>query len=293
MHLKLETKLTMQKENKLNFVAAFAKGVGQVMLQENVWTGLLFLAGIFCGSVNMGIAAVLAVVVGTCTAKILHYDAAEVKAGLYGFSATLVGVALACMFESGLVLWISIVLGSALAAIIQHFFIIKKIPAFTFPFIVVTWILLFLFAQFPHLVVSQSGGSHTGDEPILVVLARGYGQVIFQDSLWAGILFFIGVLICNPIAAVYGVVGAAISAILAYALRVPLTDIYLGLMSYNAVLCAITFAGKNWKDAGLALMAVVLSVFILRFMQGFNLPALTFPFVLASWITLSFKMLRS
>lgn len=293
MHLELETKLTMQKENKLNLLAALAKGVGQVMLQENVWTGLLFLAGIFCGSVNMGIAAVLAVIVGTCTAKILHYDTAEIKAGLYGFSATLVGVALACMFQSGLVLWISILLGSALAAIIQHFFIVRKIPAFTFPFIVVTWILLFLFAQFPHLVVPQSGGSLAGDEPVFVVLARGYGQVIFQDSLWAGILFFIGVLICNPIAAVYGLVGAAISATLAYLLREPLPNIYLGLMSFNAVLCAITFAGKNWKDAGLALMAVVLSLLISMMMRGLHLPVLTFPFVLASWMTLSLKMLRS
>jgi len=283
----------MQKENKLNLLAAFAKGIGQVMLQENVWTGLLFLAGIFCGSVNMGIAAVLAVVVGTCTAKILHYDETEIKAGLYGFSATLVGVALACIFQSGLVLWISILIGSALAAIVQHFFIIRKIPAFTFPFIVVTWVLLLLFALFPHLVVPQSGGSLTGDEPIFVVLARGYGQVIFQDSLWAGILFFIGVLICNPIAAVYGLVGVAISATLAYVLRVPLSNIYLGLMSYNAVLCAITFAGKSGKDARLALMAVLLSVFILMIMQGLHLPALTFPFVLASWITLSFKLLRS
>src|SRR6478736_2521344 len=130
--------------NKTTVFTPYLKGVGQIMLQNNQWTGLLFLAGIFYDSIIMGVAAVLAVVTGTLTAKILKYDSDEINMGLYGFSATLVGVALTFYFKATPAIWITIVIGSALATIIQHFFIAKKIPVFTFPFIVITWICLYL-----------------------------------------------------------------------------------------------------------------------------------------------------
>jgi urea transporter len=283
--------ITMQKQTYLATTNPFFKGIGQIMLQENTWTGLFFLAGIFCGSFTMGMAAVFAVLTGTVTAKILKYNKEEINSGLYGFSAGLVGVALACMFSSTLIIWLAIFVGSVLAAVIQHFFIARQIPAFTFPFILVTWVLLFLFAQFPGLGAQQVTGGYLSVNNNFTALARGFGQVIFQDNIWSGLLFFIGVLICSPVAAIYGLVAAGISALMAYSLGVPVADIYLGLLGYNAVLCAITFAGKRSEDAILALVSVVLSVLITIQMRKMNLPALTFPFVLASWITLMLKQM--
>lgn len=54
------------------------KGLGQIMLQENAVTGLLFLIGIFYGSFIMGTAALLAVVCGTTTALLLKYEKSEI-----------------------------------------------------------------------------------------------------------------------------------------------------------------------------------------------------------------------
>ena len=79
---------------KFPFVIILLRGLGQIMLQENAATGVLFLIGIFYGSTTMGIAAILSVCCGTLTAKILGYDKSEIEKGLYGFSAALVGVAL-------------------------------------------------------------------------------------------------------------------------------------------------------------------------------------------------------
>src|SRR5436190_21388459 len=125
--------------NKTTVLTPYLKGVGQIMLQNNQWTGILFLAGIFYDSIVMGLAAILAVVVGTVTAKVLKYDQDEINMGLYGFSATLVGVALMFHFQetsiSAPIVWGTVVVGAALATIIQHFFISRKIPAFTLPFI--------------------------------------------------------------------------------------------------------------------------------------------------------------
>jgi urea transporter len=75
-------------------------------------------------------------------------------------------------------------------------------------------------------------------------------------------------------------------------LKEPTNDIYMGLLSYNAVLSAITFAGKKREDFIMGLIAVILSVFIMIQMRYLNLPALTFPFVLATWLTMIIKMVK-
>ncbi|MES2419279.1 MAG: urea transporter [Bacteroidota bacterium] len=270
----------------------FLKGIGQIMLQDNIWTGLFFLAGIFCGSSTMGLAAILAVVTGTYTAKLLKYPSDEINSGLYGFSATLVGVALIIYFQPTITIWLAIVIGSILATMIQHFFIVKKIPAYTFPFILVTWLCLFITYKLPFLTEPPALTSDLLVNHQLSTLPLAFGQVIFQNSIWSGILFFAGVLINRPIAAIYALVAAALSGFIAYSLGEPTKDIYLGLLSYNAVLCAITFAGKKIEDFVLALIAVVLAVIIMSLMRSMNLPALTFPFVLASWIVILLKKIK-
>ncbi|GAB1462232.1 hypothetical protein MASR2M52_02080 [Pedobacter sp.] len=111
------------------------KGLGQIMLQENAITGLLFLIGIFYGSFTMGAAALLAVVSGTTTALLLKYEKSEIDKGLYGFSAALVGVAAMLFLKQVLISWIIIIIGSALATVLQNLLIKRKIPAFTLPFV--------------------------------------------------------------------------------------------------------------------------------------------------------------
>lgn len=271
---------------------SFFKGIGQIMLQDNIWTGLLFLAGIFYGSFMMGIAAIFAVVTGTYTAKLLKYNADEINSGLYGFSAALVGVGLIVFFRPTVMIWCAIIVGSILATIIQHLFIVKKIPAFTFPFILVTWLFLLIAHYFPFLIEPSSLVGNITVNSKFSTLPLAFGQIIFQGSIWSGLLFFAGVLVSRPIAAIYALIAAALCGLIAYCLGEPSTDIYLGLLSYNAVLCAITFAGKKLEDFIMALIAAVLSVLIMIQMRNMNLPALTFPFVLASWLVIIIKMMK-
>lgn len=279
----------MKKQNSLGFITSFLKGIGQIMLQNSFWTGLFFLLGICCGSLMMGLAAGVAVITGTLTAMMLNYPKDEINNGLYGFSAALVGVALICFFQPTIVIWLAILIGSALATIIQHFFMTKKIPAFTFPFILVTWLFLVIVHYYPSLVRLQPGSTNTYANDYLTLFSHGFGQVIFQDNIWAGILFIIGIFISRPIAAIYAILSIALSGMIAYQLKEPINDIYMGLLSYNAVLCAITFAGKKREDFIMGLIAVVLSVLIMIQIRYLNLPALTFPFVLATWLSLNIK----
>lgn len=266
------------------------KGVGQIMLQNNAWTGLFFLAGICCGSWQMGIATIIAAITGTITAKLLKFPDAEIEMGWYGFNAALVGVAFIYFFQPSLLLWIALLTGSALSSVIHHFLIKRKFPSYTFPFIVVTWIFMAIASQFPDVFQQQTGTTAAAANDYLTLFTYSFGQVIFQENWCAGLFFIIGVLISRPIAAMYAIAGIAISAIIAFGMKEPVPDIFQGLLSYNAVLCAIAFAGNKKEDFLLGLISVVLSVIIMMLMRQMNLPALTFPFVAATWLTLLIKL---
>lgn len=275
---------------KINFyIKTILASIGQIMLQENPWTGLLFLIGIFYGSPVMGIAAILSASVGIVTAQLLKYDKTEIEQGFYGFSATLVGVALTFSFKPEPIIWLTIIIGSALAAILQHAFIRRKIPAFTLPFIIVTWICLYVFHNIDVIGAPVIPAESLANEDGLTTVAHGFGEVIFQGSIIAGILFILAVFISSPIAALYAIAAGLISACLSYQFAEPDVDIHMGLFSFNAVLCAITFSGIRVRDGIYVLFSIIFSTLIDVYMLKMGCSVLTFPFVAASWITLFVK----
>ena len=62
------------------------RGVGQVMLQDNPITGLLFPVGIFLNSDEYGLTALLGLLVATLAAYLLRADRTLIGNGLFGFS---------------------------------------------------------------------------------------------------------------------------------------------------------------------------------------------------------------
>lgn len=255
------------------------KGLGQIMLQENPVTGSLFLVGIFYASL----------ISGTVTAFLLKYDKAEINKGLYGFSAALVGVAIMLFLRPVFISWIILIIGSALATVIQHFFMKRKIPVFTLPFVLITWLILFFTNHYCTGLLSETSITTASSINYFSVGFNGFGQVIFQNNLISGVLFFTAVFISSPISALYGFIGAVLSAFIAFSISTPVADISIGLFSFNAVLCAIVFTGNQIKDSIWALIAILLSLVISLLMLKFNFTQLTFPFVLASCITLFIK----
>lgn len=273
-------------EQRFPFVIVLLKGLGQIMLQECAYTGLFFLAGIFYGSVTMGLGALLAVICGTLTAQLLGYDKTATDQGIYGFSAALVGVALTFYFDATVVVWLAVVVGSAMATILQHWFSVKKIPAFTFPFIVVTWIIMYVFQHVYPVAPSVFLSAPSNIENGFAFGLLGYGQVIFQGSVFAGAAFFIGVFVSSPLRGLYGLVASVIAGILAAAYGVPAEAIAMGLFGYNAVLCAIVFAGDKIKDGIWVLTAIVLSLVVSVVFSANEITPLTFPFVAGTWVAL-------
>lgn len=278
---------------KLPFLDNILKGIGQIMLQENRWTGLLFLIGIFMGSWQCGVAVLLSTAAGTFTAMKLKYSQSEINAGLYGFSAALVGVALAFLFETTVLIWALIIVGGALAAVIQHFFIQKRIPVFTFPFIVITWIFVFVLHHFTHIPPSAMLSAEVipSEYDDFLTCTNGFGEVIFQGGIISGIIFFLAVFISSPIAALYGLAASILGAGLSQVNGEPIKEIHMGLFGFNAVLSAIVFSGVKKTDGLWVLIAVLLTIIIDDLLiDNHCLDAVggvfTFPFVAGTWITL-------
>jgi urea transporter len=189
-----------------------------------------------------------------------------------------------------LVIWLAIIIGSALAAIVQQWFITKKISVFTLPFIIVTWFLMYLFRNVYLLRPAVSLNTVMTLSQDFGYALRGFGQVIFQGSLFAGIVFFIGVFINSPIRALYGLTAAVVTGVLSAVLySVPSDGIAMGLFSYNAVLCAIVFAGNRITDGVWTFIAVALSIVITFVMNIYELTPLTFPFVVATCFVLALR----
>lgn len=272
-----------------SFTTITLKGLSQIMLQENPLTGALFLLGIFYGSFTMGAAAFLATVCGTATAMLFKFDKSEIDKGLYGFSPALVGVATMTFLNPVMLSWVIAITGSISAAVLQHFFIKRKIPVFTLPFVLLTWTILLLASNYFTGILKELSVAASSAYDSFSFGLKGYGQVIFQDSLVSGLLFLIAVFISSPISALYGLAGAVLSAVIAFKFSAPVHDINIGLYSFNAVLCAIVFASNQVKEGVWVLIAVILSLAITFLMLGNHIIQLTFPFVLASCVTLLLK----
>ncbi len=284
---------------KLKFANQVLKGIGQIMFQENVLTGGLFLVGLFIAGWQLGLACLLASITATTFARLCNYADDDIHAGLYGFSPALVGVGLLFFFKSTLLIWMLVVIGSVLAAWIQHFFIVRKIPAYTFPFILVAWIFIFLLKNFTSVPASEfitaemeMIGSH-----MIFSGFRGFGQVLFQAGLISGLLFFIGVFIESPRAATYALLASGLGASLSYFLGQEPNAILMGLFGFNAVLTTIALNGQTLKALLWIVVGVLITVVLDNFFVYTDVLApvggkLTFPFVAGTWISLLLKKIR-
>jgi urea transporter len=159
------------------------------------------------------------------------------------------------------------------------------LPAFTFPFVALSWLLLWLA---PALQLELAQALPSNAQPLdwragLIAMARGLSQVIFLDQPLAGVCLLLGVLLADRRAACWAVLGSAGGLALALHQGLPQHSALTGLYGYNAALAAIALSQvhrRPWLPAfGIALALVLQPGF-----SALGLPALTMPFILASWL---------
>ena len=295
------------------FVKWNFRGIAQIMFQKNTTTGLIFFIGIVYCSWHMAIGLLVGTITGTALGYLLDSknDTKGLKKGMYGFNAALIGIII--IFQYGLS-WTSLgwVIGSAaVATLMMHFALLKEIRIFTFPFVFLSWIVIYLInsqALLPlisHPTVDENllqqpitemferflvfiGMSYQDErlDDVLIFATHGFGQVMFQASFLASLRFLMGVYVNKPVAALYGMFASILAITISRMIEGPDVVIGTGMVSFNAVLCAIAFSGTRHRDGLLVIFSTILTVLIDSLLNKFEIPAYTFPFVLTMWILL-------
>ena len=270
------------------FIQTIFRGIGQVMFQNNIYSGILFLFGIFYNSWLLGLAAIFGTIVSTSTAYFLRYPKEDIQNGLYGFNGTLTGIAILLLFEINLATVLAFIIGSVLSTVLMH--LLKKfISPFTAPFVIATWFvtyLLLLVFQFP-LLTKSAPTVNTFD--ILTASINSFGQVMFQENVITGLFFILAIVINNKLMAIYAIYAAILGSLAGWLFLESIATVNAGLMGYNAILCAIALTGKGWNDFLWITFAILLSTLLNIGLAMMEIITLTAPFVLATWILLKLK----
>jgi len=139
-----------------NLANAVFRGVGEVFLQDNLWTGVVFVVAILVNSRVCSGFALLGSALGGLTALVLGGDGVTIYHGLYGFNAVLTGIALggrpdglACPRGFLGLNWCSTIyasIGAIFSAIVFAAIAVALspigMPALTAPFVLTTWMFL-------------------------------------------------------------------------------------------------------------------------------------------------------
>lgn len=270
-----------------HFLLSLFRGIGQVMLQNNVLTGLVFLIGVFYASWLMGIGALIGTLAGTLTAWILRYKEEDIREGYYGFNGTLVGIALLFFFKPTVLLFVLLVLAVIFSTLVMNYMHERKLSPYTFPFVLTAWIFVFLINWLNLAAPTIQDTLNFTQINLLSGISLGFSQVMLQASIVTGILFFIAILINSRISVIYALIGSVVGFLTGWLLFPSLLNLTnIGIFGFNGVLCGIAFAEKKWNSFLLGVIAISLSVGIIYGFISFGLTALTAPFVFATWIIL-------
>lgn len=261
-------------------------GLGQIMFQDSPWTGAFFLTGIAIASPLMATGAAIAVLVGTLVAYLLRYDRSEIRDGLYGFNAGLVGIALLFNYEAHALNFLLIIVGAAISTLVTREMRRRvPFPTYTTPFIVTTWVAMFVAQRLEIPAVVHPSAPETMD--VSEAIVKGISEVMFQANMVTGMLFLVGILLNSWTAALVAVAGSLVGMLVGVSHHDPVGNLALGIYGYNASLAAMAMTLYR-RSLLLPIAAAFISVPITEhFSATTGLAPLTAPFVLASWLTIA------
>ena len=261
------------------------------MLQENAITGLFFIIGIGLNSPIMLLGACIATLSGIILAKRLKYDVDEIEKGLYGYNAALVGCAIFFFMKPTLLSFALLIITGMFSTLIMHLMLkkVRRVLAFTAPFIISIWLVLIILKLINvELFTSPTAipfvANLSGD---IYGLMRGIAQVMFQDHWLSGLLFICGLLFSSPKITAWVIAASALSMLSARIFGFSEELIILGIYSFNATLVVIALKVLYIRRVWPIIVAVMITVLLT---QGFKLaevPALTAPFVITSWLIIA------
>ncbi|MFF4949734.1 urea transporter [Streptomyces chattanoogensis] len=134
----------------------FFANISQVGLSAHWYVGAIMLVGLFVGGIRHGLAAVAGSAAAVLLSWALGAPPAGVAAGVYGYNAVLVAVAMGSLFLAGTVpnalyTLVAVAVTTVLTAALNAYFAPFGGRTLSWPFVVTTWLFLAAAASFPRI----------------------------------------------------------------------------------------------------------------------------------------------
>ncbi|WP_322081441.1 urea transporter [Burkholderia sp. BCC1972] len=260
------------------------RGIGQIVLQANAFTGALLLAALALTDLRLASAALVGSAAASMTAVLTGAERRDVEQGLHGFNGALAAL-IAVLFAPHQLAAVALVpLVSIGAALVQRAMRgplarWRQCP-YSSPCLAVTTLWL------PFVAPQHASGSTAGAAPTLAstadALLSGVAQTTFAQGAWAGILIVAGLAVASRRAAAFALGGAIVSTVLLVALGANGAWLADGLLGFNGALAALALMPRGPRAA---LAAAALAALIQWLAMRADVPVFTAPFALASWAT--------
>ncbi|MDX1725371.1 MAG: urea transporter [Pseudomonas sp.] len=282
--------LPLPNRHALRGFRALLNGFSQIFLQAHPGCGLLVLLAIAMGAPELLGGALLGGLSSTLTAQRRGYARTDIALGLYGYNGILLGMLISLQFAWSALLPLLIMVSAGLSSLwlapwMQRMRERQWLPAFTLPFVVLSWLLLWLS---PALQLELTLATPGQAQPLdwwagLIAMARGLGQVIFLDQPLAGVCLLLGLLLADRRAACWALLGSTGGLALALYQGLPQHSALTGLYGYNAALAAIALSQVH-RRPWLPALGIALALLLQPGFSALGLPALTMPFILSCWL---------
>ncbi|QQK00251.1 urea transporter [Burkholderia ambifaria] len=261
------------------------RSIGQIVLQANAFTGAMLVAALALTDLRLACAALVGAAAANVTAVLTGAERRAVEQGLHGFNGALAAL-VAVVFAPAPLALVFAPLAAIGAALVQR---AMRAPLakwrqcpYSSPCLAATALWL------PFVAMQHASGAATDAAPTLssvaAALLSGVAQTAFAQGAWAGMLIVTGIAVASRRAAAFALGGAIVSTVLLVALGAGDTGFTNGLLGFNGALAALALMSRGTRAA---LAAAALAALIQWLAMRADVPALTAPFALASWITVA------
>lgn len=290
----------------LEFIDSVISGYSQIIFNDNTFTGILFIIGIFIGSIEHGIMSLVGAITSTLVSHFIGIGRADIRSGVYTFNGTLTGLGVVTFIFAGQGLspWmfgltiagaiICVYLTAGLIGFLSKF----NLPILVIPFCFTMALLVPASLRFPTMgattTVIPYFNEFAAAEPFnwtiqsfLSAVINSFSEILLQSNVISGSLILIGLLMASRVDVLGGLLAAALANCLAIYLGLPGSGIEIGLYSFNSVLVMVLLFGRGYRMSVksfifalvIAIITVIVSAWILSFMAPLGIPIVAFPFV--------------
>lgn len=267
------------------------RSVGQIVLQANAFTGACLLAAWWLADPRLACAALMGAISANVSAILAdtrdHPNRDdEIRAGLHGFNGALAGLAaFSFIADSGTAAAVTILAATGTAWLIKpmsRWLSVRGLGYFSSPCLLVTWFWLPMLANHatpastlqPHAMVAGSALQWSSG------LLASFAQTGFASGALPGLLVLTGIAAASRRHAFAALIGAALASAAHLVLHASPSSFDAGLLGFNGALTALALIDYG----GLSMIGgVMLSVVLQAIAACFGWPAMTAPFVIATW----------